>query len=233
MTVAVTGGTGLVGRHFVRAARAVGQGVVILSRRPPPPGTLAAGVDWQPFDLAAPRLPAGVTTLVHCALAHEPGRYRGGEGGEPERFVRLNRDGSIALFAAARAAGVARAVFLSSRAVYDGLPPGAALDEGAALAPDTLYGRVKAQVERALDALTAPGFQTLSLRATGVYGPGPDHKWAGLFAEFAAGRPIAPRAGTEVHGDDLARAADLALAAGVTGPLNVTDLVVDRHDLLA
>ena len=47
--------------------------------------------------------------LVHAALEHVPGRYRGGEGDDPPRFWQLNVDGSVALLAAAREAGVARA----------------------------------------------------------------------------------------------------------------------------
>ena len=44
---------------------------------------------------------AGIGAVVHCAFAHVPGRYRGGEGDDPEGFRRANLDGSLALIRAA------------------------------------------------------------------------------------------------------------------------------------
>ena len=107
MRVLVTGAGGTVGRFVVPGAR---------GRRPPrhhprprtPATTLGILAD------SAPRLPPA-DALVHAALAHVPGAYRGGEGDDPARFRRLNLDGTRALF---DAAGGARVVFLSSRAVY-------------------------------------------------------------------------------------------------------------------
>ena len=76
---------------------------------------------------------------------------------------------------------------------------------------------------------------------TGVYGAhraGADHKWQRLFADFVAGRSIAPRLATEVHGDDVDQAALLLLrhksAGSVAGrSFNVSDILLDQRDLLA
>jgi len=223
MRVLVTGGGGLVGRFVVAAALARGAQVTVTGRSAP---RLPAGVGFLPWSLdAAPPPLDGVDLLVHAAFSHLPGRYRGGEGDDPDGFRRLNVDGTARLFERARRDGVGRVVFFSSRAVYDGLPAGVALEEGAALAPDSLYGQVKLAGEAAL-AATCGG---VSLRATGVYGPGPGHKWAGLFEDYLAGREIAPRRATEVAGPDLATAVFLSLS----GVCNVSDMVLDRHDLLA
>jgi len=230
MKIALTGGTGLVGRFLADAARAAGHEVALLSRTPPPEG--------MRYDLTGP-VPdlAGHDALIHAAFQHEPGRYRGGEGTDPEGFLAANRDGSLRLFTAAREAGVARALFLSTRAVYGDHPAGTALTEDTDLRPDTLYGQMKADVEQGLAALSSTTFSTASLRATGVYGPGPDHKWIDLFKDFRAGRPIPPRVATEVHGDDLAAAALLLLNAPAEAlaphAFNVSDLTLDLHDLLA
>ncbi|PRX35152.1 Nucleoside-diphosphate-sugar epimerase [Meinhardsimonia xiamenensis] len=236
MRLAVTGGTGLVGRFIVEAALAAGHEVVLLAPSPPPEGFFSAPVEWRAWRLGkAPGL-EGCDGLVHAALAHLPGRYRGGEGSDPEGFARLNLDGTLRLFAAAEGAGVKRALFLSSRAVFDGYPPGTRLAPELPPRPTTLYGRVKAQAEARLAALVAPGFAVASLRATGVYGPagsGRRNKWAGLFADYLAGRPIAPRVGSEVHGADLARAALMLIERGARGPWHVSDIVLDRRDLLA
>lgn len=222
MKVLVTGGTGLVGRFVVAGALARGLAVTITGRTRP---SLPAGVGFIHWTLDAPPPPLdGIDLLVHAAFAHVPGRYRGGEGDDPAGFQRLNVDGSAALFARAARDGVGRVVFVSSRAVYDGLEA-PILTETMPIAPQSLYGRVKAEGEAAL-AATCGG---LSLRATGVYGPGPGHKWSGLFADYLSGRPIAPRRATEVAGPDLAAAVFLPL----TGVFNLSDILLDRHDLLA
>lgn len=240
MTLAVTGATGLVGRFLVQEALARGEAVTVLTRRPPPPGFFPAPVTHQPYALGAWPDLAGHDTLIHCAFAHLPGRYRGGEGNDPAGFVQANLDGSQTLFRAARAARVRRVLFMSSRAVYGAYPPGTTLTEAMAPHPDTLYGQVKHAAEQALFALATPDFAPVCLRATGIYGPagpGRRHKWADLFDDFCAGRAIAPRRGTELHGADLAAAARLlraAPAARVAGSaFNLSDIVLDRRDLLA
>lgn len=217
MRIALSGASGLVGRFLLRAFRAEGHQVEAL------PG-------WR---LGQPAALDGCAALVHAAFAHVPGKYRGGEGDDPDRFVALNRDGSLRLFRQAKAAGVGQVVFLSSRAVYDALPAGTPLPDGTPVAPQSLYGQVKAETEAGFAALDAEGFATASIRATGIYGPGPGHKWAGLFADYLAGRPVAPRVATELHGDDLAAAILLILRSGGRGAFNASDLLLDRHDLLA
>ncbi|MEI4484763.1 NAD(P)-dependent oxidoreductase [Frigidibacter sp. MR17.14] len=226
MRIALTGATGLVGRFIEAGARAAGHEVTRLTRRPGP-GDLT-------FDLSSPPPALGDhDALIHCAFDHIPGRYRGGEGEDPEGFARRNRDGSLRLFEVGRAAGIGAAIFLSTRAVYGDYAPGTLLTEDLTLRPDTLYGQVKAEVEAGLHALAAPGFAPSSLRATGVYGPGPGHKWQGLFADYRAGRPIPPRVATEVHGADVATACLALISAQATGAFNCSDLTLDQHDLLA
>lgn len=222
MRIAVTGASGQVGRFVTEAARDAGHEVTTL------PG-------WR---LGQPARLDGCDALVHAAFAHVPDRYRGGEGDDPAGFVAANLDGSVALFHDARAAGVGQVVFVSSRAVYDGYPPGTPLPDGTPALPANLYGRVKHDAEAALAALDRRGFATASLRATGIYGPGPPgqrdrHKWAQLFADYLRGRPIAPRVATELHGADLASAVFLLLKWRARGTLNASDLMLDRHDLLA
>jgi nucleoside-diphosphate-sugar epimerase len=210
MHVLVTGATGAVGRFVVPALAAAGHRVTTLGR--------AGDIRWT---LGEPAPLPKADALVHLALAHAPGRYRGGEGDDPAAFRRLNLDGTLRLF---DAAGDARILFLSSRAVYGDARRGETLRETDAPAPDSLYGALKLAAEQAL------GPRGAAIRATGVYG---GDKWAPLFAAYLAGEPVAPRVATELHGADLAAAVLLLLASRETGAFNASDLLLDRHDLLA
>lgn len=216
MRIALTGASGIVGGFVLRAAQATGHHFTRLDR----------GTGFHLGD--APDL-SGVDALIHCAFAHAPGRYRGGEGDDPDRFLRLNRDGTFRLFDKAARDGVDRIVFLSSRAVHDGYPAGMTLPDDLPAHPANLYGQIKAEAEDHLANLPLKG---TSVRATGIYGHAA--KWRDLFDDYLAGHPIQPRVATEVHGDDMA-AAILLLLARTDPPrqVNCSDLVLDRHDLLA
>jgi UDP-glucose 4-epimerase len=236
MHVLLTGASGSVGRFILDRLLRDGAKVTLLGRRP----VEGFEASFSAYDLADPEpcLPAA-DALVHSALMHEPGRFRGGEGDDPERFRKLNVDGSRRLFEAAKAAGCRRAVFLSSRAVYGDHRSGEILRETDSPQPDSLYGAVKLAGEAALEAVFDDHFEGVALRATGIYGLPPgatDHKWTSLFRAFGQGEWIAPRAGTEVHGEDLASAVALMLTrpgAGAFSVFNVSDLLLDRRELLS
>src|SRR5690606_15011137 len=102
------------------------------------------------------------TCFVHAAFDHVPGRYRGGEGEDPASFRHRNLNGSVALFEAAKVAGIRRTVFLSSRAAYGPRPAGTWLDEADTPVPDTLYGQMKLADEAALQNLCDDRFQATS-----------------------------------------------------------------------
>ncbi|WP_331372139.1 NAD-dependent epimerase/dehydratase family protein [Sinorhizobium chiapasense] len=241
--VLVSGGTGFVGRFIVEHLIAHGYKVAVGGRTPPP-----AGLFSQPVPHVALRLDPhadqraafdDIYYFVHAAFEHVEGKYRGGEGADPQGFRRANLDGSVRLFDEARAAGVRRCVFLSSRAVY-GETPAPIADETSPAMPDTLYGTVKLAGEDALKSMTGHSFATTSLRVTGVYGPagpGRTHKWSSLFADYLAGKPVPPRAGTEVHGDDVAQSVRLVLEADtakVSGKVfNVSDVLTGNREILA
>jgi Nucleoside-diphosphate-sugar epimerases len=241
MRVLVSGGAGLVGRYVVNGLQGAGYEVVVGGRSSPPRDRFIRPARFVPLaldpDLDQQSVFAGIDAFVHAAFDHLSGRYRGGEGTDPDRFRRLNLGGSIRLFQEAKTAGVRRTVFLSSRAVYDGLPSGTVLSEDIPLRPTTLYGKIKREAEEALARLSAPGFATASLRLTGVYGDLRPNKWDGLFADYLAGKPVSPRAGSEVHGNDVAQAVRLMLEkdANLIGgrAFNLSDIVTDTRAILA
>ncbi|RST88043.1 NAD(P)-dependent oxidoreductase [Aquibium carbonis] len=244
MKILVSGGTGIVGRFVVERLAEAGHKVRVLARTQPQVGLLPNGVDVVAGTLD-PTLDQsaafeGMEGFVHAAFDHVPGKYRGGEGADPNGFRLRNLDGTMALFETAKRVGVGRVVFLSSRAAYGTQAPGRVLDETVVAHPDTIYGQVKHAAERALDLLSDHRFLGISLRVTGVYGasaPGMPHKWSGLIADYLAGVPVAPRVATEVHGHDVASAVGLMLEV-VPSRLshrlfNVSDIVLDRRDLLS
>jgi UDP-glucose 4-epimerase len=241
MTTLVSGGTGLVGRYIVGVLLDAGHDVVVAGRHRPPDSLFSRPVRFRPLSLSDDKVPTGlfddVQEFVHAAFAHEPGRYRGGEGDDPDGFLRRNLEGSVKLFETARLADVSRTVFLSSRAVYDGLPAEELLTEEAPLSPTSLYGRVKLDCEETLAGLNAPGFVTASLRLTGVYGGLRPNKWEGLIADYQAGKEMPVRAGSEVHGEDVGKAVRLlfeAKAEDIGGrSFNVSDIVADTREILA
>jgi len=240
MKVLVSGGTGLVGRYVVEGLLEAGYQVIVGGRTPPAENLFSKPVRFVPLsldpDLDQIEAFDDAYFFVHAAFDHLPGKYRGGEGDDAAHFRRLNLDGTVKLFETARRAGTRRAVFLSSRAVYDGLPAGTALTEDRVLKPDSLYGEIKLDGERALAALSGPGLATASLRLTGVYGHLRPNKWDKLFADYLAGRPVPSRAGTEVHGDDVANAVRLMLeteAGKIDGQVfNVSDILTDTREIL-
>ena len=239
----VSGGTGFVGRFVVERLLEEGYAITVTGRSAPPEGTFS-----HPVRFVADHLEhgedhaqtfAGADYFVHCAFDHAPGKYRGGEGDDPAGFRRRNLDGTMARFRDAKAAGVRRVVFLSSRAVYGDQLPGATLYEHTPPEPNSLYGEVKLACEQGLAEFADDEFRGVSLRATGVYGPPPSghaYKWAGIVADVCAGRPVASRQGTEVHGDDLAWAVVTALTARLEKAHEVfcvSDILVDNADIAA
>ena len=241
MKVLVSGGTGLVGRYVVEELLAAGYQVIVGGRRAPHPRLFSRPVEFAALSLDPDKDQIDVFDdayfFVHAAFSHVPGKYRGGEGDDPKSFQKLNLDGTVRLFEAAKRAGTRRCVFVSSRAAYGDHPPGTELAEAMLAEPETLYGRVKLDAERALAHLAAPGFAGVSLRATGVYGELFPNKWDDLIADYLAGRPGAARAGTEVHGRDVGRAVRLMLemeSNRISGEVfNVSDISVDTNDILS
>lgn len=239
-SVIVTGGTGYVGRFIIGRLLNEGRTVIVGGRTPPATDCFKRPVTFVEMKLGEPVAKGvfdSVDYLVHAAFDHLPGKYRGGEGDDAEGFRRPNLHGSIALFEAAKAAGVGKVVFLSSRAVYGVQQPGVELEEDKPPRPDTLYGEVKLAAERHLLGMADESFRPAVLRVTGVYGqsaPGSDHKWRKLIDDYLAGNPVPSRVATEVHGADLGQAVSAVLdVSSGAGLFNVSDLLVDHHDLLA
>jgi nucleoside-diphosphate-sugar epimerase len=168
MRVLVTGATGFVGRAVVTTLAADGDEVRAAVRHVPelpfPPGVAVAlhgdlgePVDWAP-------LLAGIDCVVHLAgIAHA------GPGIAEERYDLVNHRATAALADAARAAGVARLVFVSSIRAQTGPAADHVVSERDEPRPTDPYGRSKLAAER---AVASSGVPFTILRPVLVYGPG-------------------------------------------------------------
>lgn len=180
-TLAVTGGTGFVGRHLLQMALDSGYEVRALTRGWKPPEHEISWVDGaldRPESLL--KLCTGADAVIHVA---------GLINGSRSEFDAVNAGGTAAMIDAARKAGVRRFVHISSLAARE---------------PELSdYGRSKAKSER---LVAASGLEWTIIRPPAVYGPG-DRETLELFKMAARGLVPLPPGGrfSLIHAEDLSR----------------------------
>lgn len=217
MRILVTGGSGFIGRQFVKALSADGARVRVVDLRPHPD----PAVDFVQGDIAdgvvvEAAFAGGMDAVVHLAAVTSV--LKSVE--HPEETFQTNVAGTHRILEGARAAGVKALVFSSTNAVT-GPMEAPAITERATLRPLTPYGATKAAAEMLMSAYTSVyGVRCTCLRLTNVYGPGMQAKDS-IVARLMRGI----RLGTtfEIYGDgkqvrdyvhvsDVVAAASLALA---------------------
>ena len=246
MRIAITGATGFLGHHVV--SRLASQGH--LCRCWFRPGSDRDGFDaverqieWVPGELGDQKvggsLVEGCDAVVHAALYHPSGGFRGGEGDVLE-FVRKNVLGTLQLIEAARQAGVGRFVFISTCAVHEKILDDRPLDETHPTWATSHYGAHKAAIEQFVHSYGfGQGYTVCALRSTGIYGvarPVEQSKWFDLVRTVAQGkRAECRRGGKEVHAADVARAVEILLTAeGVAGEVyNCYDRYISDYQVAA
>ena len=222
MTTALTGATGFVGRHI--ADELAADRDLRCWHRPSSDRDGFARADriaWVEGDLcdpaAADALLEGCDEVVHAALHHPGGGFRGGEGDLVE-FAEANVLGTLRLMRAAHERGVRRFVFVSTCAVHEKILDDRPLDETHPLWPKSHYGAHKAALEAFVHSFgLGGGMPVCAVRPTGVYGvnrPAEQSKWFDLVRDVAAGRRVeVSGGGKEVHAADVARACRVLLEA--------------------
>jgi nucleoside-diphosphate-sugar epimerase len=191
----------------------------------PRPATLTMDIrDVTPADLV------GFDAVIHMAeLSNDPLAAL-----SPDLTRAINHGGTVRLARAARAAGVARFVYMSSCSVYGQADGDTALTEDSPTNPQTAYAECKLRSEADLAAMAGPGFTPIFLRNATVFGPSPRQRfdvvlndlcgraWTeGAITLISDGSPWRPL----VHVDDVCAAIRAVLeapAAAVSGQaLNV------------
>jgi len=211
VNVFVTGGTGFVGAHLVRALQERGDHVSCLVRRP----ELAQRLGWRDVRLVRGDLDDTSALLQGCEGAelvfHVAGKIVARNALE---FMATNRDGTANVLEAAQEHGVTRFVLVSSLAAAGPTSPGHPIDETRPPAPVTDYGRSKLAAEVLVKAMPFPW---TIVRPPVVYG-----EWdRGTLKVFQLARgPLAPVFGDGSQELSVIHAADLArgLVAAGTSP---------------
>lgn len=225
MDVFLTGGTGFVGSEVARRLRARGDTVRALVRDPARAGALAdLGCRLVPGDLSdeahLTAACAGADAVVHCAAIYEVGVPA---DRRPE-LVDTNVCGTERVLGAALAAGVRKAVYVSTVAVF-GNTRGEVVDETYSRPEDvpltSVYEETKALAHRRAHEIGQRGLPLVSVQPGVVYGPGDPSTVGDLATRFLAGRlpalPFPDLGITPVHRDDVADGVLRALDAGIAG----------------
>lgn len=212
MNVFVTGATGFVGAHLVKALLARGDSVTALARRP----ALAEMLGWgNDVRLLKGGLDDAAILRQGCAgmdvVYHVAGKIAARDMAD---FMATNRDGTANVLEAARDGGARRFLYVSSLAVSGPTEPGQPIDETRPPAPVTDYGRSKLAAEVLVQAMPLPW---TIVRPPVVYG-----EWdRGTLKIFQlAKRGILPLFGdgsqelSVIHAEDLGR----AIVAAATAP---------------
>ncbi len=217
--VLITGGTGFLGSHLVRALRRSGRPVRILARPTSDLSRLEGlDVDFVLGDvlLSSTLIEAleGIDVVYHLA---------GMLGGEPvpdAAYRDLHINGTLNMLVTAQAAGVKRFIHVSSPGVLGPIhdPPA---DETRPHAPSNIYEATKSEGEKlALAFARRTDLPLTVIRPEFVYGPGDTHV-LGLFQAIQKGRFFYIGDGeSRVHPtfiDDAVRGMVLGEKAGQTG----------------
>ena len=178
--VAVTGGSGKLGRFAVAELLGHGWSVVNLDRVPPAeplPGETFTRIEFAEYGQAAEALTAiddryrGVDALVHLAAIPAPGLTA-----NAATFAN-NMTATYNVFAAARLAGIRNVVWASSETVlglpFDTPPPYLPVDEEYPARPESTYSLVKHLEEQMAAQLCRwdPALKMIGLRFSNVMAP--------------------------------------------------------------
>jgi nucleoside-diphosphate-sugar epimerase len=167
MNWAISGGAGFLGMHLARRLLADGHSVRTLDVAPLGDAELERSVEELTGDVRDPRAArefvADADVLVHAAAALPIQASR-------ESIRSVNVGGTATLLAAAREAGLGRAIFVSSTAVY-GVPEKHPIEEDDPLHGVGSYGESKIEAEGVCLDFVRRGLDAVIVRPKTFIGP--------------------------------------------------------------
>lgn len=195
MKILITGGSGFIASYFHRDLRALGHdGLVNLDLvEPDGAGARATYIKGDIRDAKAlDRAMDGCELVVHLAAAHHD------FGLAHDTYYSVNEHGSERVCEALDRAGVRRAVFYSTVAVYGQAPP--PHHEDAPTRPDSPYGGSKLKGEGVFRQWVerGDGRRALVIRPTVTFGPGNFANMYSLIRQIDSGRYLRFGAGDNI-----------------------------------
>ena len=162
MKILVVGGTGLIGGGAALRLASAGHDVAIAARKPAPPATAMAKLPFLHGDYAAgdftPERLASFDAIVFAA--GNDARHRAPDEDEAAHLERANVVGVPRFFAAAREAGVRRAVYIGS--FYPQVKP--------EMVARSTYVRSRLAADEGARTLSCPGFDVVSVNPPYILG---------------------------------------------------------------
>lgn len=201
MRVFLTGGTGFLGAHTLRAAIAAGHSVVALRRiGAKPPIEVPSNIQWVDGTLGV----LDSTQIVDCdALIHLAAAGVDPKFATWENCLQVNLTDSFASWRQAASAGIKSMIICGSCSEYGATAERyASVPEDAPVCPTDPYGASKAAASAAAMALAArENLRMLVVRAFHMYGEGepPNRFWPQLVEAARSGADLPMSPGMQVR----------------------------------
>ncbi|KRA98470.1 epimerase [Devosia sp. Root685] len=218
----ITGGSGYVGRNLIR--HFVGRGVPVRAlARSVKSERVVAELGASPFsgDLLSADLVRGMegcNLMIHAAADTDHGPGTASQ-------QRVNEEGTEAVFAAARAAGIQRAILLSTESVLADGRPIIHVDESHPLPRRFAgsYSRSKAAAERCALSCNGGGMEVIAVRPRFVWGRDDTTALPNLLSAVQSGQFAWISGGdyltSTIHIANLCHGIELAIARGKGGDI--------------
>ena len=175
MKIIVTGGSGFLGRHMIRALITAGHNIKNIDLQP------SRDTDNENFETVIADIRDTERMKLEIIDAdvvfHFAGLIEAGESVKfPQKFIDNNISGTLSVLEAMRVNNIKTIIFSSSAAIY-GEPQNIPISEDDRSIPINPYGMTKLAMEGLISSYVGlHGFTGVALRYFNLYGPGEHHQ---------------------------------------------------------
>ena len=178
MKIIVTGGSGFLGMHMIRALVNAGHSVKNIDLRAPKNFNRAQEVAFETVIADIQDTEKMKLEIVDADVVfHFAGLIEAGESVKfPQKFIDNNISGTLSVLEAMKENNIKTIIFSSSAAIY-GEPKNIPITEDDPTMPINPYGMTKLAMEGLISSyVRAHGFTGVALRYFNLYGPGEHHE---------------------------------------------------------